>query len=718
MENKKRIILDFETRSAAELKKIGAFKYSRHPTTQPTCLAFKEKGKEKVYLLKLEQINRDWYELPESFRELWVSYIVQGFTFAAHNAFFEQCIYFNILVERLHWPAIHKSRWMCTAAKAAAHALPRSLEGVGEALRLHDQKDKAGYNAMMATCKPTKKWAAWARLQEQVKAGARISEAKKLKAKEPEPEKFLSPKAAPDVWNTLYRYCIMDVKAEEAVDDALPDLSPNEQKLWLLNQRLNWQGIRLDIPMVKRIVFIMEIESKKKLTELDSITMGLVTKPGARKSILEFLALEGIELPDIRKNTVENAIKNISMSDTMKRLLEIRRALSKTSTKKYQGMLDRAESDERVRDILLYHGASTGRDSGTGVQFHNLPRPLIKQDEIEEILKLLQEPQPPEDVVSWIECFYGDVGAVFSSLLRSMMIPREGKTLIVADFSKIEVAVLWWLADNYPGIQVLKAGKDVYKYQAAENTGKTYEEISDDGGERQLGKAQTLGCGFGMSWEKFQSTALELYGLKLSDEQAQEAVSNYRKANEAVPKLWATYERAAIEAIEKKKPVKAGKCVFYCSRRFLHIVLPSGRKLSYLNPRISWREREYTKFSICPETGETIKTREISKPKKTIEFYGLAKDKKKMQLERTWGGTLTENIVQSVARDLMMDAMLRVESEGYTPLLMVHDEGIGEIEKAKADLKAYIKLLCKMPMWGDDNLVIEAKGWTGLRYRK
>lgn len=243
------------------------------------------------------------------------------------------------------------------------------------------QKDFRGHAAVMATCKPSKEWRAW----EKAKHAKR-----RKKPLGKEPSLFLEPDRAPGVFETLYEYCKIDVLSEEELDDALPDLNRVEQEIWFLNQKLNWRGLRVDVPTIQKIVGIMEVETKKGLKELDSLTMGLVTKPGARQSIIDFLASEGIELKDMRAQTVKDALQAENLNDDMKRLLQLRQELSKTSTKKYQSFLDRANEDGRVRDILLYHGASTGRDTGTGVQIHNLPKPLIEQNQIEDVIELLE----------------------------------------------------------------------------------------------------------------------------------------------------------------------------------------------------------------------------------------------------------------------------------------------------------------------------------------
>lgn len=680
---KNRVTFDFETRSTVNLKKSGAFKYSLDPSTQPTCLA--ARADNQTFFLTMEEVNRPWADIPQNFRFEWRMQLKKKSVFIAHNAFFERCIYNNILVKRYEWPEIPWEFWRCTAAKAAACALPRSLEKAGEALKLRTQKDRRGYAAMMATCKPTRQWVAWKKRKDRG-------------FQDPEPPLFLEPHTAPEVFRTLYQYCKIDVLSEEELDQSLPDLSSQELEIWQLNQLLNWRGLRIDIPTVRKIVLMMDEESKKKLKELDSLTMGLVTKPGARNSILEFLSIEGIELPNLQAKTVDASLEGFTLSPDMHRLLQIRKALTMTSTKKYYSFLERANDDDRVRDILMYHGASTGRDTGTGIQPHNFPRGVIRIDK--------KRPYAAVDNVTACEpetlrLLYGDsLAMLFSSILRNMMIPTDGWELFVADFSKIEVAMLWWLADNEPGLKVLRAGLDPYIYQAAANVNKPYQAFNDESPERQLGKAQVLGCGFGMGWEKFKLTAMNPpYFLELTDTQAQAAVQSYRTVNAAVPALWKTYENCAVAATESPGIiVKGGKCRFQVHNGFLWVKLPSGRKLAYADPRIAWRETDYGS-------------------RKTLEFWGVNPKTKKWAIERTWGGVLTENIVQASARDLMMPAMVRLEKAGYQALLMVHDEGICERKKGDGSLEEFVKILCEVPRWAV-GCPIEAKGWSGLRYRK
>ena len=696
----KKVVLDFETRSSIDLKKSGSFKYSEDPSTQPTCLAFKIRNNSKMYFLNFKMVNKQWPDLPLALRILWQRLISEKYEFTCHNALFETVIYKNILVKKYGWPNIPFRQFRCTAAKAAACALPRNLEGAGSAMRLTTQKDKRGLIAMLQICKPTKQWNAW---DKKGKIGI-------------EPPKFLEPEAAPHVWQTLYDYCKIDVITEELLDQSLPDLTPFEQEVWFLNQQLNWRGLRVDIPTIRKIVGIMEVESTQKLKKLDTLTMGLVTKPGARQSILDFLETEGVKLKDIRAKTVEDTLKE-NISDDAKTILQLRQALSKTSTKKYQAIQNRAGKDNRVRDILLYHGASTGRDSGTGVQLQNLPRTLINQKDIDYVLELLQE-KDDENPIEWIRSLYGDPSVVFSSLIRSMVTASPNQNLFVGDFAKIEVAVLWWLADNKPGLKVLNEGQDPYKYLAAFNTGKRYEDITDDGDDRQLAKAQTLGAGFGLGWSKFKETAWSFYRLKLSDEQSKAAINSYRTAYPTIPTLWNNYEQAAIRAIESNVTVSIGKCKFFCKDKFLWITLPSGRRLAYREPQIAWRVRKFEVDEHHPVTGKKYRVKRVSAPKKTVEFWAPNSLTKKWGLERTYGGRITENIVQAVARDLMAAASLRLEKAKYKVLLTVHDEILTERPNGEGSVEEFKNIMCNRPKWADEHLPIDAKAWKGPRYRK
>lgn len=680
-----RTILDFETRSTVDLRKSGAYLYSVHPSTRVTCTAWKERADRLHTLLPFEMMTLHWKLLPAHIQRDWMLSARQGVV-VAHNAGFERAIYENVLVARQGWPAIDPSRWRCTAARAATCALPRALGDVGAVLQLTTQKDKGGMIAMQRTCKPTRDWNDWN------KKGRHLGQ--------PEPEQFISPDSHAHVFEELYRYCGQDVLTEELLDKKLPDLTDDEFAVWQFNLELNFRGYRVDEAAIRKIVAILESEEKVKLRELDELTMGLITKPGARASILEFLAVEGTVLPDIRANTVADALEGKKLSPIGRQLLELRKTLSKTSTRKYQAFLNRLHRDGRVRDNLLYHGASTGRDSGTGVQIQNFPRPVISipKDRPYAPIKNIHECDPDT-----LKLLYGDnLSYLFSSVLRNMVIPSEGMELFVADYSKIEVAGGWWISDNEPGLKILRMGGDPYKHLASINTGKHYEEIDDEGEERQLAKHQILGCQYGMGWEKFQRTGRELHRLELSEAQSREAVSQYRQTFPKVQVFWRTIERAAIQAVNSKfRKVSFPYGAFIYERDYLWMVLPSGRKIAYHKPQIIWRANQYT-----------------HEEEQSLEFWGVNSRTKKWTLERTWGGVLMENMVQAVVRDLLMQAQLRLREVGYHGLFAVHDEIVAEAPVGQGTIEQFIRIICERPKWANEKLPIEAKGYKAERYRK
>lgn len=722
----KKVTHDFETRSECDLKKAGAYKYSLDPSTRPTCYAFKANDSDKIWFLDFYQVTKHWSQHNHRLKMQWQTWITEGYLFSSHNAFFERCIYENIMVKRYGWPSIPPRQTRCTAAKAAACALPRNLAGAGEALQLRVQKDFRGHQAVMATCKPTRQYNAWRKAKAEITAGKKVGIKKITLAQSAEPQKFISPRSHIEVFETLYRYCKIDVKSEEELDQTLPDLSPKEQEIWFLNQQINWRGLHIDIPTVQKVVAIMESESKIKLKQLDTLTMGLVTKPGAIKSILEFLEIEGEKLPNLRAKTVDDRLQDFDLDPDMRGLLELRKALSLSSTKKYQAFLNRATPDNRVRDILMYHGASTGRDTGTGPQFHNLPKGVIDFD-------FAFPYEPVENVASldleMLKLLYGpSLPMVFSSIIRNMLIPSRGCEIFAGDFSMIEVCALWWLADNGPGLEVLASGKDPYIYQASLNLLLSYEELEKFISNkepwaieaRQLGKAQILGCGFGMGAPKFQTTAWDMFRLKLTLMQSKIAVQSYREENEAVPDMWEAYEDAAIKAIRNRgRTYITNKCAFVVESKFLWIELPSGRRLAYREPRISWRVREYEQVTEKLVNGKMVQKREkkFTEPLETIEFWAVNSKTKKWNLERTWGGTLTENIVQATARDIQMWALLRLEKAGYRALLQVHDEPICERTRFEGSVQEFTEIMCQLPPWAA-GLPLKAKGWAGPRYKK
>jgi DNA polymerase len=452
----------------------------------------------------------------------------------------------------------------------------------------------------------------------------------------------------------------------------------------------------------------MKKESKTMTKTLDVITMGLVSSGNARNQILEFLDLEGIQLPDLRAKTVDDFLREGKATGDAKTLLEIRRALSKASTAKYNKFLLCAKSDSRVRDLFLYCGASTGRWGGKNVQPQNFPRGIIK--DIDSAIENINQFE-----VEDLKLLYGEnLMPLFSSVLRGMFIASPGHEMFVQDYNAIETRVLFWLANHEAGLEMFHTGQDPYRDQASDIFDKPIIEISDD--ERQVGKAAVLGCGYQMGPKKFMTAAWDVYRAKVSIELAKVAVTSYRKKHYPVTELWENYYKAACFAVENPtKKFTAGKCFFYMEKSFLMIELPSGRRLAYKDPVTMFED-----VILRNDEGEVINKFTVKK----LKFYAINHKAKrsetvipKWSLETTYGGKITENIVQAVSRDLLAFAIVNAEQSGFKVLMHAHDELVCEAPKGKFTNDDYKKIMETLPPWAE-GLPLKASGWTGLRYKK
>ena len=356
--------VDFETRSACSLKTAGSWRYSLDPSTEVLCLAF-----------HLPNWPDDRVELwHPSFPALGIAeagdeslyvdlfmHVLGGGLVEAHNAWFERGIWTNICLD-LGWPVIKSHQWRCSAAKAAAHSLPRSLDDAAAALGLSIRKDAAGSKVMMKMNKPRKP------RKKEREAGVQ----------------GLLWWETPDLFATLWEYCKQDVRAEVALSAALPNLSTSEQELYELDQTINERGFALDRPAIGQALILIEVETTRLNLELASLTQGQVTKATQRAKLTSWLKGEGVFLPDTTAETVEAYLSPESREPIVgpaRRALEILQSLGKASTAKYQAMQNWICPDNRVHGGLLFHGASTGRWTGAGVQPHNFPKGIWKDEE-------------------------------------------------------------------------------------------------------------------------------------------------------------------------------------------------------------------------------------------------------------------------------------------------------------------------------------------------
>ncbi len=300
--------------------------------------------------------------------------------------------------------------------------------------------------------------------------------------------------------------------------------------------------------------------------------------------------------------------------------------------------------------------------------------------------------------LEWLRCLYGDPMAVFSSLLRSVIIASPNKVFDAADFSAIEARVVFWLAKHENGLQAFREGRDLYRELATRIFNTSIDKVSSD--QRFLGKTAILGCSYQMGWKKFRASC-QAYGQEVSDELAQAAVTAYRETHKPVTVLWDMLGRAAIAAVENLgKRFTIYRTAWWVKGGILWCQLPSGRRLAYPQPNVRWEPTEW---------GEK---------RQVLQYFGVNATTKRWGPEKTYGGKLTENVVQAIARDVMAAAMLRIDAAGWEIVLHAHDEIVGEIPKTSKRTNAeFCALMSEVPEWAE-GLPVKVEGWRGERYKK
>lgn len=677
-ESRRYLVLDYETRSECDLGEAGAWEYSRHPTTKILCVGWRFGTRQG---LGDHEAVRVWSPAlsPGIPGELFRALCDPDVKLVAHNAFFEQSITRNVLSRRPEFltgtvnpiAEIPVSRWICTASLARAHAFPGKLAHAGAAMGLAVQKDMEGHRLMLKMSKPRK-----------------------------------PTKNNPRKWHNslrdlrrLMQYCATDVQVEVDLLLRLPPLIPAERAVWELDQKINLRGFAVDRELALSALDLIDLELSNLNAEAREIGNGAFETTNQRDAVLRWLvsAPGGTPLPDLKAKTVEDALKGtlVLPDSPARRVLEIRQASSRSSTSKYLAYRDRSVSDERIRDHTVYHVATTGRFAGAGLQPQNFPQGKIKNTEAAiEIVK--------ERDLELVRLIYGDPLTALASCLRGGIVASEGKELFCADFASIEVRVLFWIAKHVAGIQAYERDQPIYEEMAAEIFNRSVAKIINPSPERDLGKRVILGGGFGMGWPKFYDTCVS-YNQPVTKELAQAAISTYRRVHHPVVALWGNLERAALAATRKPGTrYRINRTTWFVEKKILYCELPSGRRLTYHEPEI--RQETTTWGEKRPKLYHRSYNTKVKGPNKWI-------------MEGTYGGRLTENVVQAVARDFMVAAMLRLDRAGYEILITVHDEVLAEREVGQGSLDEFLNLMQIIPDWGQ-GCPVKASGWSGFRYRK
>lgn len=641
------LAIDIETYSDVDLISCGVYKYSNSPHFEILLIAYSVDDGETVCI---DVANGE--EPPKEFMEMLFDDTV---TKTAFNANFERTCFSNY-----YQHSFRPEAWRCTAVQAAMLALPLSLEGVGAVLGLDKQKMTEGKELIKYFCSPCKATKS---------NGGRTRNL---------------PKDAPEKWRQFKTYCIRDVDVEKQIRQRLAKfpIPKREQEIYCLDQRINDRGIMVDRNLVNHAV-ACDLLYKETATARAYELTGL-ENPNSVSQLKLWLKEKGLEVDSLAKDTV----KDLSMKaeGDVQEVLKLRLATSKTSVKKYEAIDRSVCAENRVHGLLQFYGANrTGRWAGRLVQIHNLPQNHLP--DLELARALVSEGRYEE-----VELFYESTPNVLSELIRTAFVAKPGCRFIISDYSAIEARVLAWLAGEEWRLQVFETHGKIYEASASAMFHVPIEEITKTSPLRQKGKISELALGYGGAVGAL--TSMGALKMGLTEEELPGLVSTWRSANPHITAFWWAVDEAAVTAVRDKKPSKVGRVSFEYKSGILFVTLPSGRKLSYVKPRMM-----LNKFG-----------------REGLTYEGIGESKKWMRLE-TYGPKLVENIVQAASRDILAEAMLRLEKEGFDIVCHVHDEVVLEVPDGKSSVEEVNEIMAVNPVW-TEGLPLKAAGFESPFYKK
>jgi len=653
------LAIDIETYSSVDLAKCGVYKYCQSPDFEILLIAYSYNGSPTLVLDMYESSNLDSF----FFDALIDPKIIK----TAHNAAFERTALAAYL--GLAMPA---EQWDCTMALAAQCGLPLSLDAASKALGLDAKKDAAGkalIKYFTTPCKPTK---------------ANGGRTRNL------------PHHDPDRWAQFIEYCRQDVVVEQAIKTKLSWFKPTdtERRVWILDQKINDTGVLLDPVLAENAIYI-DTEYRERLTA-EAVALTGLDNPNSPAQLKKWLAEDdGDEVTSLSKDAVKEMLTGIP-DGTRKRVLELRQRLSKSSVKKYTAMLNLYPRDGRARQLIQYGGASrTLRWAGRIVQPHNLPKNPEPADfpEFETLRRIVCEGD-----LDNLELTFGEnVTQLLSWLIRTAFIAAPGSRFIPADYSAIEARVLSWLAQEQWRLDVFNTHGKIYEASAAQMFKVGLDTIRKDGPNYHLrakGKVAELALGYqGGVGALIEMGALEM-GLKESELSG--IVYAWRKANPKIVDLWDLCDDAAIRAVRDRVTVKIRHgIVFKVEQGNLTVQLPSGRKLYYWKAFVA-----KNKFGLdC------------------VSFYGQDSKTKSWGKRDLYGGLAVENLCQAIARDVLAEAMLRLDAAGYSIVLHVHDEVIPEMPYGQGSTEEVDQIMGQPIPWAA-GLPLKAESYETEFYKK
>lgn len=656
------ISIDIETYSKIDLTKSGVYKYIEEDF-EILLIAYAYDD-EEVKIIDLKNGEK----IPLQFKkDLFDESIIK----TAFNANFERvCLskYFN--------KNLSPKMFRCTQVHALYLGLPHGLDNVAKTLRLKEQKLEEGKNLI--------------RFFMNEKNVALINSKENSKEKLEVLKKY----------EEFKKYCINDVVVERSIKKVLEKVKiPEiENKLWQLDQEINDRGVLVDKNLLENACIYDNDFKEALIKKLKAITK--VENPKSNNQIKLYLKSLGLEVNSLNKESVEKLLKseevlNNPKFEEIKEVLDLRSKLNKTSTKKYEAMKRCVCSDGRIRGLFQFYGANrTGRWAGRLVQVQNLPQnKLSNLDEVRSIISNNYKNKLPSR--DEYDKYNEDISNILSQLIRTTFIPKKNNRFIIADFSAIEARIIAYLSNEKWRLDVFSTHGKIYEASASKMFNVDINEITKESELRQKGKIAELALGYQGGVGALVS--MGAYNMNLCEEDLIEIVKAFRNSNINIVKLWQKVERAFIKAVKDKTVVNIDKNIsFIYEGNILFIKLPSGRRLSYIRPRIDYNN-SFNKY--------------------VITYEGVDSVSKKQTRLTTYGGKLVENIVQAIARDILGYAMLNLKARGFDTVMHVHDEIVVEVENKVSCVEEICQIMCEENPYLKD-LTLKADGFESMYYKK
>ena len=666
----KTLSIDIETYSSIDLTKSGVYKYIQNDF-EILLIAYAYDD-EEIKIIDLKNNEK----IPEKLKE---DILDENIIKTAFNANFERvCLskYFNTYLS--------PKMFRCTQVHALYLGLPHGLENVAKSLRLKEQKLEEG-KSLIRFFNKRENLDLLTSNNENIKKGEVLKKYEEFK-----------------------KYCINDVKVERSIRKILEKvkLPESEQKLWQLDQEINDRGVLVDSKLLNNAIYYDNYFKSNLIEKLKTITN--INNPKSNNQMKDYLNSLGLNVNSLSKESVESLLNSDEVKknphyEKIKEVLHLRKMLNKTSTKKYESMKRCMCDDERIRGLFQFYGANrTGRWAGRLVQVQNLPQNKINNlEQVREKIRndiIKDFPSRKKEFNKNLNLnLYNNenLSSLLSQLIRTTFIPKKNHRFIIADFSAIEARIIAYLSNEKWRIDVFNTHGKIYEASASKMFKVDIDEITKESELRQKGKIAELALGYQGGVGALVS--MGAYNMNLCESELIEIVKAFRSSNPNIVKLWNNAQKAFIEAVKNKSVVHIDKNIsFIYEGNILFIKLPSGRRLSYIRPKIDY-DNIFNKY--------------------IITYEGVDPTTKKSKRLTTYGGKLVENIVQAIARDVLAQAMMNLKNHGFNIVMHVHDEIVLEVEDKISSIEEICEIMCKENKYLK-GLKLKADGFESKYYKK